>query len=77
MRLCRHLRWKTWYGARWDTPEELLADLTRNDVPFTCLRTCLPFGADDGPAVPEACRPERACFEPSAKEPLPQRAPST
>ncbi|MCA9489650.1 MAG: hypothetical protein KC621_06990 [Myxococcales bacterium] len=74
MRLCRYLRWKTYYGARWDTPEQLAEDLARGDVPFSCLRTCLPWGPDEGPAVPEGCQPDRACFVPSAKEPLPDRA---
>ena len=69
MTLCRSLRWKTWYGARWDTPEALAADLFRNDVPFSCLHTCRPWGRDGDAAVPERCVPGRACFSPSPKTP--------
>ena len=69
MTLCRFLRWKAWYGARWDTPEALAADLARDDVPFSCLHTCRPWGPDEDAAVPERCAPGRACFVPSPKTP--------
>ncbi|MEQ1504540.1 MAG: hypothetical protein ABMB14_20040 [Myxococcota bacterium] len=70
IRLCAWLRWKTFYGARWDTRDELLADLLRGDVPYSCLRTCQAWGPDDAAAVPEHCQPDRPCFEPSTKEPI-------
>lgn len=69
MRLCTNLRWKTFYGARWDTREEMLADLLRGDVPYSCLLTCQSWGPDDGAAVPEDCQPDRGCFAPSKREP--------
>jgi hypothetical protein len=69
IRLCRSLRWKSWYGSRWDTREQLLEDLLRGDVPYSCLHTCRPWGPDDALAAPEACQPGRACFAPSPREP--------
>lgn len=69
MKLCRSLRWKTWYGARWDTREDMLADLLKGDVPYSCLLTCQSWGPDDVVAAPEACQPGRPCFQPSNKEP--------
>lgn len=69
MRLCANLRWKTFYGARWDTREEMLEDLLRGDVPYSCLQTCLPWGPDQDAAVPEHCQPDRPCFVPSTREP--------
>lgn len=69
MRLCAYLRWKGFYGARWDSRDELIADLTRGDVPYSCLRTCQPWGPDDDASVPERCQPGRSCFAPSPREP--------
>lgn len=69
MRLCANLRWKSYYGARWDTREQMLADLLRGDVPYSCLATCQPWGPDEDASVPERCQPGRGCFEPSPKEP--------
>ena len=69
MTLCRYLRWKAYYGARWDTAADLAADLARNDVPFGCLHTCRPWGPDDDLAAPERCAPGRACFVPSPRTP--------
>ncbi len=70
MTLCRYLRWKTFYGARWDTLEELAADLSREDVPFTCLHTCRPWGPDGELTAPEGCAPGRGCFVPSDRVPV-------
>jgi hypothetical protein len=69
MRLCASLRWKSFYGARWDSREQMVADLVRGDAPYTCLRTCQAFGPDDDAAVPERCQPGRACFSGSKREP--------
>lgn len=69
MRLCAHLRWKTFYGTRWITREEMLADLLRGDVPYSCLQTCQSWGPDDDAAVPERCQPGRGCFTTSPREP--------
>lgn len=71
MKLCAWLRWKGLYGARWDTREEMIADMLRSDSPFSCLRTCQPWGPDDDLAAPEGCQPSRGCFEPSPREPGP------
>lgn len=74
LRLCAMLRWKTYYGSRWDTREAMLDDLLRGDVPYSCLRTCQPFGPDDDAAVPERCQPGRGCFRQSQREPAPRVA---
>jgi hypothetical protein len=69
MRLCRSLRWKSFYGASWNTPEDLAADLAASENPFSCLRTCQPWGPDDRPAFPSVCQPGRGCFQMSHKDP--------
>ena len=69
MRLCRSLRWKSFYGGSWPTPEDLDAELTSSGNPFSCLRTCQPWGPDEGPAFPSACQPSRSCFKVSPKDP--------
>jgi hypothetical protein len=69
MRLCAHLRWKSFYGTRWATREQMLGDLLKGDVPYSCLHTCQSWGPDDDAAVPERCQPDRGCFEPSPREP--------
>lgn len=76
MQLCRSLRWKSWYGTDAFTEADL-ADLFRsNEVPYSCLQTCQPWGPDDAPAVPEQCDSSRRCFRPSPKlvSHSPQRA---
>lgn len=71
MQLCRHLRWKTFSRAAAD-PQEIRASLLRNQVPFSCLRTCQPWGPDDDLAAPELCGSGRECFEqdPFGDEPI-------
>lgn len=69
MELCRFLRWKSLYGARFDTEEDLLFMFARNEVPYSCLRTCRNWGPDDAPATPEGCGSHRACYERSEKLP--------
>lgn len=71
MQLCRHLRWKTFSRANADV-EEIRASLRKNQVPFSCLRTCQPWGPDDDLAAPELCGAGRDCFEqdPLADEPI-------
>ncbi len=69
MDLCRHLRWKGYFGRRWRSEAELEAALALSDAPFSCLRTCQAWGPDDDLAAPEICDRERSCFEPSARAP--------
>lgn len=60
MDVCSFLRWK---GYSEDcSAEELAYIFGRNSVPYRCLRTCQPWGLDDGPAEPESCVPGRKCF---------------
>jgi hypothetical protein len=58
--ICQMLRWKG-YDREAPTAERQFA-FTRNQVPYTCLRTCQPWGPDDEPAVPEGCDAGRSCF---------------
>lgn len=69
MELCRFLRWKGVYGRTWTQEEELAAAYELNDVPYTCLHTCEPWGPDDQPAELGTCQRARACFEPSPAGP--------
>lgn len=68
--LCRFLRWKGFYGRDWDGAAGLAEQLGRNEVQFSCLKTCQPWGPDDSPVAPEACDPLRACFTPSPIQPV-------
>ena len=72
MKLCAHLRWKSFYGASFANVEEAVALARRNEVPFQCNRSCRPWGPDDLPAVPELCDDARPCFEPSPLFPEPE-----
>ena len=67
MDLCAHLRWKSFYARDWRTDDELVAVFERNEVPYSCLRSCRPWGPDGEPAAPEGCNAERPCYEPSAR----------
>lgn len=58
--ICQFLRWKG-YDREASIAERQFA-FTRNQVPYTCLRTCQPWGPDDEPAVPEGCDAGRRCF---------------
>ncbi len=58
--ICALLRWKGHHGEA-ELGERRFA-FARNQVPYTCLKTCQPFGPDDGPAVPEGCDDSRACY---------------
>ena len=69
MILCRYLRWKAYYGGRWADAESLRAALAGTDAPFSCLKTCQPWGPDDDTATPERCTSERECFRPSPLDP--------
>jgi hypothetical protein len=60
--LCRHLRWKT-FSRDHDDPRAILASLQRNQVPFSCLRTCQAWGPDEDVVSPGACCAGRECFE--------------
>ena len=62
---CRNLRWKG-YDEELEA-EEVEFATTRNTIPYTCLRTCQPWGVDDGPAAPETCIQGRPCFTPSGR----------
>lgn len=61
---CRMLRWKGFYADEWPAEVALAEAVARNDAPYSCLKTCQPFGPDDGPAAPETCGEERACWVP-------------
>lgn len=67
MTLCRWLRWKTLYGRETLTEAELSELVARNDVPYSCLKTCEAWGPDGDVAAPEACGGDRACFERSRR----------
>ncbi|MEQ1571700.1 MAG: hypothetical protein ABMA64_39085 [Myxococcota bacterium] len=69
MKLCAYIRWRGFYGARWDTREQMVADLSGAGAPYSCLRTCQPFGPDDDGVMPERCQPGRTCFAQSPREP--------
>jgi hypothetical protein len=59
---CRMLRWKDLY-ARNAPDDVLLAQaVEKDDVQYSCLRTCQPWGPDDSPATPESCGPHRTCW---------------
>ena len=61
---CHFLRWKGHDRAA--GPGERSFAFARNQVPYTCLRTCQPFGPDDEPAAPECCDDARPCYEPAS-----------
>jgi hypothetical protein len=65
--MCRRLRWKGRYGNDLATDEALAASAAVNDVPFSCLGTCQPWGPDDQPATPEDCVAGRPCFLPRVR----------
>ena len=67
MELCRFLRWKSYYALEVVTPSALAEQVSRNEVPYSCLRTCQSWGPDDEVAAPEACGSDRPCFEPSKR----------
>lgn len=67
--MCRHLRWKAFYGKRWATRADLQAELALSDSPFSCLLTCQGFGPDGAIAAPEACDEDRSCFAASNRVP--------
>lgn len=69
MNLCRHLRWKGLYGRRFPDAAALELAFETADSPFSCLRTCQPWGPDDAVTAPERCQPARACFELSDRDP--------
>lgn len=50
MKLCRFLRWKGVHDVR--TEQELRAAFARNEVPYSCLKTCQPWGPDEALAAP-------------------------
>lgn len=74
--LCRFLRWKGFYGVAWPSQEALALALAASDSPFSCLRTCQPWGPDEDLAAPGSCGPERTCFDRSPRSP-PDTAAST
>jgi hypothetical protein len=60
--LCRHLRWKS-HARDSEDPHEIRESAARSRVPFSCLKTCRPWGPDDELAAPELCCSDRACFD--------------
>lgn len=61
MDLCKHLRWKS-ITRDLEDPEQIAWAFARNQVPYSCLRTCHSWGPDDELAAPERCRSGRACY---------------
>lgn len=72
MKLCRFMRWKSFYGQDWQSEAHVEAVLAMNEVPCHCLRTTRPWGPDDDVVSAEHCGPDRACFEPSPLVPGPR-----
>lgn len=62
---CEDLRWKS-ISRDLDDPAEVALAFVKNQVPYTCLRTCRSQGPDDELVAPELCHRERGCFVPSA-----------
>lgn len=69
MKLCKNLRWKAFYDARWPDVQALVEAHVVNDAPYTCLMTCQPMGPDGDLAAPELCAEDRPCFVLSPKQP--------
>ena len=65
MDLCAWMRNKALLGRAVITDAELELVYVRSDSPFSCNRTCQPWGPDDDLAAPETCTSARACFAPS------------
>ena len=63
MKLCKYLRWKSYYGRQFQDTEELEAMFAWNEVPYECLRTARNWGPDDDLVAPECCTDQRSCFE--------------
>lgn len=61
MKTCRYLRWKSYRADA--TEAEVASVFARNSVPYSCLKTCQPFGDDDQIAAPEHCVSGRGCYE--------------
>lgn len=59
--LCKYLRWKS-HSRDTGNPAAILDSLLRQQVPFSCLHTCQPFGPDDDIVAPELCCSARTCF---------------
>ncbi len=61
MEICKNLRWKS---ASRDSDEiaVIMTVFMRNQVPYSCLRTCQAWGPDGDAAAPELCDRERGCF---------------
>ena len=63
MDLCKYLRWKG--HSRDSDVAELNFTFARNQVTYSCLRTCQPWGPDDELAAPEGCHAGRPCHVPA------------
>ncbi|MCG3156303.1 MAG: hypothetical protein DKINENOH_02927 [bacterium] len=60
--ICGNLRTRANYVPGWQSTN---APYHPNDhTPCFCLKTLDAFGPDDCPVHADACRPQRACFEP-------------
>ncbi|MFT4624809.1 MAG: hypothetical protein ACI8PZ_003472 [Myxococcota bacterium] len=75
MTLCDWMRSKSLGTRHFTSQADLEAALTSVDSPFSCLRTCQPWGPDGQLCAPGTCGEERTCFERSPRNPRPQ--PST
>lgn len=73
--VCRYIRWK---GYRKGMSEaERIEAFQRNHVPFTCLLTAQPMGADNDLCAPELCGSGRSCYEAPAVAPPDARIATT
>lgn len=70
--VCRFLRWKGFYAD--PGPEATYEDFAKNEVPYSCLKTCQPWGPDDAVAAPESCGSHRACYRAGNVTPRPRGA---
>ncbi len=64
VQLCRSLRGQS-ISRDLDDPGEIAAAFARNHVPYSCLKTCQPWGPDDDVAAPELCTRDRGCYQPT------------
>jgi len=63
--LCRHLRSKSLQAFDVVDADTLAALYVHNEVPWSCRQSGRNTGPDDALCAPEACQPDRGCFQPS------------
>ena len=63
--LCRFFR-----SGAWDVTHPVIGGITKPR--YCCLKTLTREGADGGPALPDDCTEDRACFEPADRSGEPE-----